>query len=98
MPQLRIHPWSLLGGYGDWDEAERDRALRIGVPPAWTEALGPREGPAPVDDVELREVRLPAGFEGSLALKPCPALLIRIIRPPPPPASPPGIAGTRGSR
>ena len=39
--ELRINPWSLLGGYGTWAEVQRDWALQLGMPRPWIAALGP---------------------------------------------------------
>ena len=43
LQELRIHPWSLLGGYGIWEEIQRDWALQLGIPRPWIAALGPRK-------------------------------------------------------
>ena len=45
MQELRINPWSLLGGYGTWGEIQRDWALQLGMPRTWIAALGPRTRP-----------------------------------------------------
>lgn len=85
---LRINPWSLLGGYGIWTEAQRDWALQLGMPRPWISALGPRSRPQGNDatynpaqtalripvDTELRH--LPADLKvKNLEVRHCPRLL-----------------------
>jgi hypothetical protein len=43
--ELRINPWSLLGGYGAWVEVKKDWARLLGIPAPWVVALGPGNRP-----------------------------------------------------
>jgi hypothetical protein len=86
LEHLGIHPWSLLGGYGPWDERQREWGARLGMPPAWVEALGPRVpdrpgvragsgGTALRIPVDLALERLPDGLKvRNLEIRHCPRL------------------------
>jgi hypothetical protein len=87
LQQLGIHPWSLLGGYGEWEEVQRDWGLRLGLPAAWLEAQGPRDEPEPADGtrnhspnafripIDLDLEHLPAGLKlKNLEVRHCPRL------------------------
>ena len=86
LEHLGIHPWSLLGGYGLWDERQREWGARLGMPAAWVEALGPRVpdrpgaragsgGTALRISVDLALARLPDGLKvRNLEIRHCPRL------------------------
>ena len=86
--ELRINPWSLLGGYGTWAEVQRDWALQLGMPRPWIEALGRRTPPRKNDatcnpaeyafriPVDLDLEHLPPDLKvKNLEIRHCPRLL-----------------------
>jgi hypothetical protein len=88
LQDLRINPWSLLGGYGTWAEVQRDWALQLGMPRPWIAVLGPRtrsKGNDPTYNPVENAFRIPVDLDlehlppdlkvKNLEIRHCPRLL-----------------------